>query len=424
MKTPEPPAVRCCPCPECQQQPASEVAAQHRALNHLVATLDERCRRLVVGLLARRYGRGGIARLAQITGLSRDTIRRGQGELTQPAPRPGSRIRRPGGGRKRVEKKRPGVVAVLEDLLRDSTAGDPMSGLRWTHKSIRKLCAALRRRGGPSGHSTVARLLRDQRFSLRTNRKRLARTSDPDRDRQFRYLQRVRRWYLTHGLPVISVDTKKKEWLGNFKNPGRCWRRDSRAVLDHDFPRWAIGRGIPYGIYDVGRNAGYVVIGMSAETAAFAVAAIRRWWLAVGRRYYARAKRLLIQADGGGANDCRKLAWKVALQGLADELGLIMTVMHYPPGASQWNLIEHRMFSLISENWAGEPLESYEAMLQFIRRTRSATGFHCKARLDPAEYPIGGKIRPEERTKLRIKHRGILPKWNYTIWPRTNQPSK
>jgi len=322
------------------------------------------------------------------------------------------------------KKKCPEVLADLEDLLRDSIAGDPMSGLKWTYKSIRKLCVSLRRRGGPTGHSTVTRLLRDQRFSLRTNRKRLAGTSDPDRDRQFRYLGRVRRWYLTHGLPVISVDTKKKEWIGKFKNPGRCWRRHSRAVLDHDFPSWAVGRGIPYGIYDVGRNAGYVVIGTSHETAAFAVAAIRRWWMEVGRRYYAGKKRLLIQADGGGANGSHKLAWKVALQGLADDFGLIVTVMHYPPGASKWNLIEHRMFSLISENWAGEPLESYEVMLKFIRRTRSATGFHCKACLDTTLYRKGRKLTKAERGKLRIKGRPILPKWNYTIWPRTTQARK
>jgi hypothetical protein len=181
------------------------------------------------------------------------------------------------------KKKRPEILTALEDLLRDAVAGDPMSGLKWTHKSIRKLCAALRKRGLPIGHGTLARLLREQHFSLRTNRKRLAGTSDPDRDRQFRYLARVRRWYLTRGLPVISVDTKKKELIGPFKNPGRCWRRSSREVLDHDFPSWALGRGIPYGIYDVGRNAGYVVIGTAHETAAFAAAAIRRWWLEEGR---------------------------------------------------------------------------------------------------------------------------------------------
>jgi hypothetical protein len=296
-----------------------------------------------------------------------------------------------------------------------------MTGLKWTHKSIRKLSAALCRRGLPCGHGLVARLLRERRFSLRTNRKLLAGVHDPQRDRQFRYLARVRRWYLSRGLPVISVDTKKKELVGNFKNPGRCWRRDSRAVLDHDFPSWACGRGIPYGIYDVGRDAGYVVLGTSRETGAFAVGAIRRWWLEVGRRHYAGKRRLLIQADSGGANGCRRWAWKVGLQALADEFGLVITVMHYPPGASKWNLIEHRMFSLISQNWAGEPLVSYEAMLQYIRRTRSNTGFHCKARLDTTTYAKDPKCTAAERMAVRVKRRPVLPQWNYTIWPRKNK---
>ena len=276
-----------------------------------------------------------------------------------------------------------------------------MSDLKWTHKSIRKLSGALRKRHLPAGHGTVARLLQEQRFSLRTNRKRLARTEDPERDRQFRYLARVRRWYLTRGLPVISVDAKKKELVGNFKNPGRCWRRKSRSVLDHDFLSWALGYGIPYGIYDVGRNAGYVVIGTSHETPAFAVAAIRRWWMEVGRHCYAGTKRLLIQADGGGANSSRTWAWKAAVQKLANEFRLIITVMHYPPGASKWNPIEHRMFSLISGNWAGEPLVSYEVMLNLIRRTRSSTGFHCKARLDTRMYPTGVKLTAEEKAAIR-----------------------
>ena len=324
----------------------------------------------------------------------------------------------PGAGGSASKEKCPEVLAALEDLLRDTVAGDPISGLKWTHKSLRKLSAALRKRRLPAGHGTVARLLQERRFSLRTNRKRLAGTNDPQRNRQFRYLARVRRWYLTRGLPVISVDTKKKELVGNFKNPGRCWRREGRSVLDHDFPSWAIGPGIPYGIYDVGRNAGYVVIGTSHETAAFAVAAIRRWWLEEGRRFYAGTKRLLIQADGGGANGSRKWAWKVALQGLADEFGLIITVMHYPPGASKWNLIEHRMFSLISANWAGEPLVSYEVMLKFIRRTRSDTGFLCKARLDTTPYSMGVKITAKQRAGVRLRRRPVLPQWNYTIWPR------
>ena len=301
-------------------------------------------------------------------------------------------------------------------------AGDPISGLKWTPKSLRKLSAALRKRRLPAGHGTVARSPQEQPFSLRTHRKRWAGMNDPRRDRQFRSLARVRRWYLPRGLPVLSVDTKKKELVGNFKNPGRCRRREGRSVVDHDFPSGAIGPGIPYGISDVGRNAGYVVIGTSHETAAVAVAAIRRWWLEVGRRLDAGTKRLLIQADGGGANGSRKWAWKVALQELANEFGLIITVMHYPPGASTWTLIEHRMFSLISANGAGEPLVSHEVMLKFIRRTRSETGFHCKARLDIMPYAKVVKITAEQRAGVRLRRRPVLPQWNYTIWPRAISP--
>jgi hypothetical protein len=316
------------------------------------------------------------------------------------------------------------VLAALEDLLRDATAGDPITGLRWTHKSLRKLSEALSRRGLPAGHGAVARLLRQQRFSLRTCRKLKAGTRDPDRDRQFRYLARLRRWYLSRGLPVISVGTKKKELVGNFKNPGECWRRDSRVVQDHDFPSLAEGRGIPYGIYDLGRNAGYVVIGTSRETAAFAVACIRRWWREVGRWHHPGARRLLIEADCGGANGSRNAAWKAGLQALADEFGLIVTVTHYPPGAPKWNPVEHRMFSLISGNWAGEPLVSYEVMLQLIRGTRSSTGFHCKACLDTTPYEKGVKVSKEEQANLRLKRRPVLPKWNYTIWPRKRRGAK
>jgi hypothetical protein len=280
----------------------------------------------------------------------------------------------------------------------------------------------LRRLGYAIGPDTVARLLREHDFSLRTNRKRLARTRDPDRDRQFRYLSRMRRLYLARGLPVISVDTKKKELVGNFKNPGRTWRQQPRDVLDHDFPSWASGQGIPYGIYDEAHNDGYVVIGTSHETPDFAVAAIRCWWRAVGRSRYPAAKRLLIQADGGGANASRKWAWKVALQRLADEFQLIITVTHYPPGASKWNRIEHRMFSLISENWAGEPLVSYEVMLKYIRTTRSATGFHCRACLDRREYPTKVKVSKAQKEGVRLRRRKVLPKWNYTIWPHRPPP--
>jgi hypothetical protein len=273
---------------------------------------------------------------------------------------------------------------------------------------------------GRPGPSTIARLMYDRDFSLRTCRKNKAGIRHKDRDRQFRYLVRMRKSYRARGWPVISVDTKKKELVGDFKNPGRCWRQEDREVLDHDFPSWASGRAIPFGIYDLTFGDGLVVVGTSHEMPSFAVAAIRRWWMEVGRWRYFGTRRLLIQADAGGANAATKWGWKLALQGLADEFGLIITVTHYPPGASKWNPIDHRMFSLISGNWAGEPLVSYETILGYIRRTRSSTGFHCRAHLDEAEYPTGHKVTPEEKAHIRLKLRHVLPKWNYTIWPHTN----
>lgn len=299
-----------------------------------------------------------------------------------------------------------------------------MGGLRWTHKTTRKLAAELRRRGYRVGHVTVARLLRAQRYSLRANRKRLAGKRDRDRDRQFRLLARRRRYFLKRGWPVISVDTKKKEHIGNFKNGGRTWRRQAREVLDHDFPSMASGRAIPYGIYDEGRNAGYVVVGTSHETAPFAVNAIRSWWLQVGRRLYPQARRLAIEADSGGANGNRRWGWKVGLQRLADEFDLSITVGHLPAAASKWNPIEHRMFNLISANWAGEPLMSYETVLKFIRSTRSTTGFRCRAHLDRRVYKTKLKVSDEEKAIMNLSRHEVLPKWNYTIRPEPKETDK
>ena len=308
-------------------------------------------------------------------------------------------------------------MRALASLLEDATAGDPVTGLLWTHRSLRKLAEALLRRGIKLAPHTIARLLDQAGYSLRTNRKRLAEVSDPDRDQQFRSLTRWRRLYVNHGWPVISVDTKKKELIGPFKNPGRTWRREPQAVFAHDFPSWAEGRAVPYGIYDVAYNDGLVVVGTSHETPTFAVACIRRWWLMTGRKRYAGAKRLLIEADAGGANDYRKWEWKVALQKLADEFDLVITVTHYPTGASKWNPIDHRMFSLISGNWEGEPLVSFEKMLNYIRRTRSAKGFHCRARLDTKEYPTQWRVTPAVKAWVRLKPCPVLPRWNYTILP-------
>jgi hypothetical protein len=305
-------------------------------------------------------------------------------------------------------------------LLRDAVAGDPITGVKWTHKSTRRLSAALRRLGFRASPNTVARLLRDHHYALRGCRKQVEETGHRDRDRQFRYLIRLRRLYLAHGWPVISVDTKKKEWIGPFKNPGRSWRRQPHAVFTHDFPSWSQGPAIPYGIYDLAHNDGLVVVGTTHDTPRFAVGAIRRWWLLVGRQRYSEAQRLLIEADAGGSNDYRKWEWKVALQGLADEFGLIIVVTHFPPGASKWNPIDHRMFSLISGNWAGEPLTSYEGVLQRIRATRSGTGFHCRCCLDCTEYATRYRVTAAEKAWVRLQRRKVLPQWNYTIRPHAN----
>jgi hypothetical protein len=295
-----------------------------------------------------------------------------------------------------------------------------MSGLKWTHRSLRKIQRALRRRGIRLTPPTIARLLRQLHFSLRTNRKRVAGIRDLDRDRQYRYLTRLRRLYITLGLPVISVDTKKKELVGNFKNAGRCWRRQDRDVLDHDYPSWALGRAIPVGVYDLAHNDGFVLVGTSHDTPAFTVAAIRRWWLDVGRRRYPGTRRLLIEADGGGATDRRKWGWKVGLQSLADEFGLVIAMTHFPAGASKWNPIEHRLFGPISENWAGEPLVSYERIVKYIRTTGTETGLRCRARLDTKQYTVEHRVDPQAKARLRIKRRSMRPELNYTIYPHSH----
>lgn len=311
------------------------------------------------------------------------------------------------------------MLIALDELLADATAGDPISGLKWTRKTIRKLSRQLRHQGFKVGRTTVARLLRLGRYALRVNRKRLSRRQDPQRDQQMRYIARQRRQFLQASWPVISVDGKKKELIGAFKHPGRTWRTQPLEVLETDFPSQATGKAIPYGSYDLARNAGYVVIGTSHETPAFAVAAIRSWWVTSGRRAYAGCPELLIEADGGGANGHRCWLWKAGLQALADEFALKITVTHYPAGASKWNPIEHRMFSLISSNWAGQPLISYETALKFIRTTRSDKGFHCLARLDPTVYETGVKLTRAEKECINLQPHRLLPKYNYTIKPRT-----
>ncbi len=295
-----------------------------------------------------------------------------------------------------------------------------MTGLKWTRKTLRKLARRLRRKF-KVGRSTVARLLRLKRYALRANRKRLSRHHDPERDRQMRYIARQRRQFLKAGWPVISVDTKKKELVGAFKNSGRSWRQAPLEVLTTGFLQDAVGKAVPYGIYDLARNEGYVV-GQSHETPAFAVAAIRSWWLEVGRHAYPGCHELLIEADSGGANGHRNRLWKVGLQALANEFELTITVTHYPTSASKWNPVEHRLFSPISGNWAGQPLYNLETVLKFIRTTRTETGLCCRARLDTREYATGLKMTKEQKPLVHFGRPCILPKYNYIIEPRTDVP--
>lgn len=315
-------------------------------------------------------------------------------------------------------------MTELADVMKDATAGDPISGLKWTHKSLRKISGELGRRRKAASAPTVARLLRAQGYSQRVNHKRHSgKKESAGRDEQFGYISRQKAAHARRAQPVISVDTKKKELIGEFRASGAEWRRESREVLMYDFPGDARAKAIPYGIYDVSRNAGYVSLGTSHDTPRFAVEAIRRWWLDEGRTRYPRATRLLIGADCGGSNGNRNGMWLVGLQELADEFGLEVTVTHYPSGASKWNPVEHRMFSLISRNWAGQPLTSYETALKHIRTTTSMTGFRCSARLDRHTYELGLKATPEELAGVRLRRHRMFPTWNYTISPRNSRKS-
>lgn len=301
--------------------------------------------------------------------------------------------------------------------MEDATAGDPMSSLKWTHKSLRKLKATLSAKGFNLSSPTLSRLLQAEDYSLKANRKRLSGKQNPERDQQFQYLSRWRKAYLSRGWPVISVDAKKTEKIGPFKNTGRAWRRQPIDVNIYDFPHLAKGKAIPYGIYDIGRNCGFVAVGISHNTAEFAVAAIRTWWLSVCSTTYAQHRHLLIQADSGTPNGRRQRLWKRCLQHFANEFQLTITVTHFPTGASKWNLIERRMFSLISANWASEPLVDYLTVLNFIRHTTSTKGFTCHAQLDEAEYQTGIKVSDLQMAQLSYRHHKRLAKWNYTFFP-------
>jgi hypothetical protein len=353
-------------------------------------------------------------------GVIASTIRRGIREITRPeALRLTEGIRRPGAGRPRREITDPLLVPDLESLLEANTAGDPMSALKWTSKSTRTLARELAEQGHQVSATTVDRLLHELDYSQQGNRKNKEGLSPPERDEQFRHINAQVKRLMTRGEPVLSVDCKKKERVGEFKNAGRTWRRkgDPIDVNVYDFPSLGVGSAIPYGLYDLQYNDGLVNVGISHETAEFAVESIRQWWRRVGRYRYSAARRLLICADGGGSNGSRNRGWKFFLQALADETRLSITVCHYPPGTSKWNKIEHRMFSFISMNWRGQPLVSYETVINLIGNTRTDGGLKVTARLDTRMYPKARKVSKSEMERVRIKHRAKLPQWNYTIEP-------
>jgi len=386
----------------------------------VAGTLDERGRRAVAASEALAQGRGGIAMVARATGLSRKALSLGIKELRGVVPSAGpGRVRRPGGGRKRIAETDPEALVDLERLVEPTTRGDPESPLRWTCKSVRKLAAELRERGHRVSYQWVAEGLRGLRYSLQGNRKTREGGDDPDRDAQFAHINAAAAEYLAAGDPVISVDAKKKELVGDFKNGGREWRPQGQPeeVRVYDFKIPDLGRATPYGVYDLAANAGWVNVGLDRDTAAFAVESIRRWWESDGRARYPAAQRLLITADGGGSNGSRRRLWKWELQRLADETGLAISVRHFPPGTSKWNKIEHRLFSFITQNWRGQPLVSYAVILSLIAATTTAAGLTVASYLDTTTYPAGIKVTDAEMDTLRIERDTFHGEWNYTILP-------
>ena len=389
----------------------------------VLGTLNEYQARLFVAEKALERGRGGVTHLSQLTGMSRVTITQGVKDLSSVArlrSASSGRVRNPGGGRKKVEEGDPRLLRRLKAIVEETTAGDPMSPLKWTSKSTRTIAEELTRLGHSVSSVTVGRCLEDMGYTLQANVKTREGVRHPDRDAQFRYLNRQVKMFRRDGDPVISVDTKKKELVGAFKNAGRRWLPKGKpdAVSVHDFPHLGEGKAIPYGAYDIARDRAVVNVGVTHDTAEFAVESIRRWWRLDGKRHYRGAGRLLICADSGGSNGNRQRAWKLHLQSFSDETGMAVTVCHYPPGTSKWNKIEHRLFSFISLNWRGKPLVNFETVINLIGGTRTRSGLKVKALLDTNQYEIGVETTDDQIDKLRLKRHRIHPNWNYTLLPR------
>jgi Rhodopirellula transposase DDE domain len=388
----------------------------------LLDDLDERGRRRWAAVEARALGYGGIAAVALATGLSDRTIRTGLQELDDPSPLAGDRQRRRGGGRKSHAITQPGLQDALDRLIEPTARGSPMSPLRWTIKSTHRLARALREQGFDVSATSVRRMLVAMKYSLQSNRKTREGAQHPDRDGQFRHIAERVKARKRRGEPAISVDTKKKEVLGNLKNAGQTYRPkgDPRKVKTHDFPDPKLGKAVPYGVYDIHGNEAGVSVGISHDTAEFAVEAIRRWWKKLGRKRYGRAKRLLVTADSGGSNSSRCRLWKVELQKWADETGLIIEVSHYPPGTSKWNKIEHRVFCHITRNWQGTPLETLEIVVESIGATTTETGLEVHAWIDEGTYEKGRKVSDEELADCKIITNKYHGEWNYEIHPRSS----
>lgn len=384
--------------------------------------LDERARRIVAASEAAHLGYGGVSQVSRACGLSRVTLTKAVRELDAKPLSPG-RIRRPGAGRPRLVTTDPNLPRTLEALVEPLTRGDPESPLRWTCKSTRQLAKQLTEQQHPISHEKVAQLLRAMDYSLQGNRKTEEGVDHPDRDAQFCHINAQVRRAISAGLPVISVDTKKKELVGNFANSGQNWRKQKspELVKGHDFPDPSVPRAYPYGIYDLTQNSGFVNVGTDHDTGAFAVASIRGWWRHEGRRLYPRAQQLLITADGGGSNGYRLRLWKIELQKFADETRLSLMVCHFPPGTSKWNKVEHRLFSFISSNWRGEPLRDYETVVRLIAATTTAKGLTVTCRLDRRKYPVGRKVTADEFAMLNVIPQRFHGEWNYLIKPRDNK---
>ena len=390
----------------------------------VAALLDERARRLLAGSEALTIGRGGIAAVARATGLARTTVARGAADVRageQVAP---GRVRRAGAGRPPIEQRDPTLRRDLEALIEPTSRGDPESPLRWTTRSVRNLALELRRGGHAISHQTVSELLKAMGYSLQANRKTLEGTSHPDRDAQFRHLDEAVQLQLSLDGPVISVDTKKKELVGPFRNGGKELRPkgEPEAVRMHDFVIPELGRANPYGVYDVGENEAWVSVGTDHDTATFAVESIRRWWQTMGEPLYPDATRILITADAGGSNGYRLRLWKRELQKLADETGLEIAVCHFPPGTSKWNKIEHRLFSAITQNWRGKPLVTHETVVNLIAATTTRTGLKVRSALDTSDYPAGVSVSDAEMETLYLRTDPFHGEWNYSLLPRQRLP--